>query len=845
MHTLSLLNGISTWDKFLAFFDLIPKVIYFLYTCLASAVDAMQMLARRICGLDVYYVGGEEVINQDPITQFVNGILGFGDSAGAYQALNTTFWSLAIFALILLALSSMIAIIKAHYNEDTSKTNPSKILYNAFKSIVTFAIVPFAVIIGIQLSSLLLRTLDNITNTPATEEALTGIYGADAVNNFFAVVDERQGEDSTITQKIYSSYDMFGAGAPSTNAPISGMLFKAAAYNANRFRNGDYNYKTQMLLDMGTGGNLFGNTNSPGYNSAEDKQEYVAYQVDYAFMNNLHFQSEKSYYSLSEEANDCGLTIWNRIDVFAQAMFDSFSKYNVSLIWLYYDLWQFNFIVAFAGVFAVFGMMISIILGLMIRLIKTAAMFLIYPPLLGLAPMDDFKAFKSWSNEFIKQILSTYGAVIGLNLLFLILPYVQTITFFNVGILDAIVNVVFLIAGLVMAKDFISMVAGFVGGGDVFSTGEGAKGNVGKSLTKGLKAATGVGMVPAKALKTGASLAFRGIKSGIAKKQLKDRYQTLQDYNEQKEKFENDNLTDAAYNGKSSWLGSRIEKNEDAKKVYEDALKAMGKDERTASEEDFKKAYSSAEKFLYENDEDYKKEKDHTVAENLKKEKAKEGIDINKYRTKEEREAGIDLTGEELQKRMQDKANANYLNFDGTNSGKGFLALMQNTTAGFRGSIKNLFSKDMLSNIGLDKMTATVKDMTGIFMSRDAAGNALGKKTQYEATKVDVAARRAEIKEEARKKGTALSEDKIREKMSGDVKTKINWAKAKDTITAALREFGNTIFTGSNLTEKKEEKFTDDKLPKKQYDTAVETNKKIDNMSEAIKDLVSFLKSKP
>ncbi len=833
MHTLSLLNGISTWDKFLAFFDLIPKVIYFLYTCLASAVDAMQMLARRICGLDVYYVGGEEVINQDPITQFVNGILGFGDSAGAYQALNTTFWSLAIFALILLALSSMIAIIKAHYNEDTSKTNPSKILYNAFKSIVTFAIVPFAVIIGIQLSSLLLRTLDNITNTPATEEALEGIYGPGATTYFFREVDERQGEDSTITQKIYSSYDMFGAGAPSTNAPISGMLFKAAAYNSNRFRNGDYNYKTQMLLDMGTGGNLFGNTNSPGYNSAEDKQEYVAYQVDYAFMNNLHFQSEKSYYSLSEEAVDCGLIVWNRIDVFAQAMFDSFSKYNVSLIWLYYDLWQFNFIVAFAGVFAVFGMMISIILGLMIRLIKTAAMFLIYPPLLGLAPMDDFKAFKSWSNEFIKQILSTYGAVIGLNLLFLILPYVQTITFFNVGILDAIVNVVFLIAGLVMAKDFISMVAGFVGGGDVFSTGEGAKGNVGKSLTKGLKAATGVGMVPAKAIKTGASLAVRTGKSIGAGIQLRRRNNALQNYYKEEESFVEDRAGKAAYDNTTAFAQS-VMRNADAKKAYDDAM--SGKADTAENRE---AAYKKAEKVLYEKDETYKKEKDTSVQQSMAQSK------INKFRTKEEKEAGINITGEELEKRMQAKANANYLNFDGTASGKGFLALMQNTTAGFRGSIKNLFSKDMLSNIGLDKMTATVKDMTGIFMSRDAAGNALGKKTQYEATKVDVAARRAEIKEEARKKGTALSEDKIREKMSGDVKTKINWAKAKDTITAALREFGNTIFTGSNLTEKKEEKFTDDKLPKKQYDTAVETNKKIDNMSEAIKDLVSFLKSKP
>ena len=833
MHTLSLLNGLSVWDKILAIFDLIPKLIYFLYTCMASAVDAMQMLARRICGLDVYYVDGVAIYGQDPITEFINGILGFGDSKGAYQALNTTFWSLAIFALILLALSSFVAIIKTHYNEDTSKTSPSKILYNAFKAIVTFAIVPFAVIFGIQLSSLLLRTLDNITNTAATEEALTGIYGTNAVNNFFTVVEERQNEGSDYTQKIYGSYDMFGYGAASTNSPISGLLFRAAAFNANRFRNGDYDYETQMLFDMGSGGNLFGNSNSAGYNSAEDKQEYVAYQVDYAFMNNLHFKTETSYYDLADEAGDCGLLVWNQADIFAQSMFDSFSKYNVSLVWLYYDLWQFNFIIAFAGVAATFGIMISIILGLMIRLIKSAAMFLIYPPLLGLSPMDDFKAFKSWSNDFIKQILSTYGAVIGLNLLFLILPYVQQIEFFTWGMLNAIVNVVFLIAGLVMAKDFISMVAGFVGGGDVFSSGEGAKGNVGKSLTSGLKTATGIGVVAAKQIKTGASLAYRGVSSIGAGIQLRRRNNALQDYYKEEESFVENKAVKAAKN-KNNAFAKAVRNNSDAQKAYEEAMAG-----KTNNAENRREAYKKAEKVLYEKDETYRKEKDsHMLASDQQKQ-------LNNYRTKEEKEAGINITGEELQKRMKDKADRNYLNIDGTASGKGFHDLLQNTSAGYRGAIKNLFSKDMFSNIGLDKMTATVKDMTGIFMSRDSAGNALGKKTQFAAKDVDIATSRAKIQEEARKSGKSLSEKDLKKQVSGEAKTKIDWNGVTRAIVAALKEVRDSVFTGSNLTEKKEEKFTDDKLPKKQYEKTVETNEKIDKMSDAIKDLVSFLKSKP
>ena len=175
MNAYSMLNNLSFGDWILSCFDIIPKIIYLMYACLASAADAMQLLVRRLCGLDIYYLDGETVKLTDPLTEFINGILGVGNSSGTMQALNTTFWSLAIFALILLALTSIVAIIKAHYNEDVGATSPSKILYGAFKSILTFAIVPVVVVIGFQISGLLLRTLDNITVGTVSEESISGI----------------------------------------------------------------------------------------------------------------------------------------------------------------------------------------------------------------------------------------------------------------------------------------------------------------------------------------------------------------------------------------------------------------------------------------------------------------------------------------------------------------------------------------------------------------------------------------------------------------------------------------------------------------------------------------------
>ena len=62
-------------------------------------------------------------------------------------------------------------------------------------------------------------------------------------------------------------------------------------------------------------------------------------------------------------------------------------------------------IVGYAGVFVTFAIMISIVIGLMSRLIKGAVLFLVYPSILGIAPLDDFKAFKSWGQMFMQQVM--------------------------------------------------------------------------------------------------------------------------------------------------------------------------------------------------------------------------------------------------------------------------------------------------------------------------------------------------------------------------------------------------------------------------------------------------------
>ena len=488
-----LLLKMGFFDKIGTFFDIIPKVLYFLCTVFASVIDVLQLMVRKLAGLDRYWMpivdestgvagGYTQITQQDPLTEFIYGILGHGQSAAAYKGLNTVFLSLTVFAVVCLAVTSMIAIIKSHYNEDANATNPWKYIYTAIKAALTYAVIPFVTVIGMQLASWVLRTLDSITAGSAGSGEMRYHYGQNYNQVFVGGTLEEGGPT------YYSNYDFFGIRLPeltvTTSTPFSGMIFKACTYNANRARN-DESYAKAIKEEI---------TDSNGTKIfAGDSYAYEA--IDFAFANHLNLQHiiRKSHL-IDVLVDGCGVMYWGATDLIVGLTggSGSFSKFNVGLVWMFYNLWSYDFIVAMVGGVTVVGIMLSVIIGLMSRLLKAAIMFLIYPALLGIAPLDNFKAFKSWASKFIQQIMMAFGAIIGMNLTLLILPYAQTIAWFNptwfgVDILNNLINTVVMVTGLMMMKDIIAMISEFAGGADANSSGAALKGEVGKGLATGAK----------------------------------------------------------------------------------------------------------------------------------------------------------------------------------------------------------------------------------------------------------------------------------------------------------------------------------------------------------------------
>ena len=488
-------------DFIVGFFAFIPQLMYFLYTSIASLLDVLQYLVRKLAGLDTYWVNGKEV-GGDMITDFLRGIVGI-DKSPAYSALSTVFWSLVIFGVILLVLSTIIAIIKAHYNYDANKSSPIKILGTSVKSLATMAIVPVVAIFGVYLAQILLKAVDSITS-PSSAAVLNDTFSSktikqeDGTEIIVSSIDKFASGEDKQGYATYNSYDYFGAGDYTTTSTFSGMMFKVAAYNCNRVRTNQY----RVLYQEGHG-NTWDNMGVFWVSSDESNQkEKLANQIDVAFANNLKLKDPYSKVRI-EKMDDAG-SLWSSLRwgysaTLSAGLYNvkSFSKFNIGLVWYYYNLWGFNWILGFAGIIICASLLGSIVFGLMTRLLQVVALFIIFPALIGIMPLDEGSAFSNWRKQFTSDILMAFGAIVGMNIFFLILPFFNSITFFNPkdqAFLNLILNMIISLAGLTLIKKFIGMVSKFVGGTDANETGAAVMKDVQSAAMKGLngtmKAAT-------------------------------------------------------------------------------------------------------------------------------------------------------------------------------------------------------------------------------------------------------------------------------------------------------------------------------------------------------------------
>jgi hypothetical protein len=508
----------NIFDFFIDIINLIPKFVYFLTATVMGLMDIAQMMIRKLAGLDVHYVaGGETAQTGDIVSSFIRGIF---DSNSQFPALKNAFWSLIILAIILLVVTTIIATIRQEYmpGAEEAKQKPSNtktlVISRAVKSLFMFLIVPVSVLFGLLLSDILLVALDAATVSTLSDSSLLGasevkVEGDQQVT--YRATDKLVAENvgaSDDGTSSYIYYDFFGHGMATTGLPISGITFKVSGFMSNRVRIGK-EYKNNQLgegdpdglksfYQLVKAGKQEGGVSNFGiFNMANDATE-MAQMIDEAFAGNVRL-------SLPEDLFFEGSAAYKDIKnpmVFPNSTIDSFSKYNVALVWYFYDLWQYNFVIAFAFLIVGLKLLVKIVVGLMKRIIEMVALFLISPPIIALMPLDSGKAFNQWRKSFIGKALSAFGAIVGMNLLFLLLPYLQQIKFIPetvsnvVGGVDVykngaiminlIIGTLFVLVGLTVVESFIALIGSYIGADDVAKEGGELVGKVGDTLGESL-----------------------------------------------------------------------------------------------------------------------------------------------------------------------------------------------------------------------------------------------------------------------------------------------------------------------------------------------------------------------
>lgn len=497
----SMLLSISSYIK--GIFSFIPKVMYLIVSCLLSLIDLCQISFRKLAGLDAIKIGSESY-QGDTVYKIITDAL----FIGKYPAIQTVFWSLILLGVFMLFVTSIIALIRLEYMPD-EKTGNSKsgVVKNFFKAIFSFAIVPIACIFGMYLSNALVGIVDKATSTAA--------YSNVNITQYFkphtTIVDgssdnEDVSSGQTTSTNYYMAYQIFGTSIPTSTEPFSGTIFKACAYGCNRIRNSE---KFYLIMKE---------HNVLGIFDLIHNQPDAADIIDVGFAINAKLKTKASLSKSIVDDYFTDVSFFN-FHGWSYSNINQLSKYNADAVFYFYNLWSFNYIIAFVSLISIAKMYFNFLLYLMQRLFEVVGLFVIAPISISLMPLDNGKALGTWRTSFISKFATLVVMVFSLNLISPLINICQEIKFFDgkyLQYLNYILLTFFLMAAFNAVNAINKMFVEIFGGDKNYSeAGEKMAGDLRTGLSKAVstaKIAAAPALIPAKA---GVKAAGKGVGKGV------------------------------------------------------------------------------------------------------------------------------------------------------------------------------------------------------------------------------------------------------------------------------------------------------------------------------------------
>ena len=389
------------------------QLFYRLIICsLFAILDAVQLLFRKLAGLDTYYVNGEAT-NGDIVLSLFNN-----------QTVQNVFWSLVILAVVLLIIVTIVSLIKQETlaTGDKDRKSKSKIFSSALRALLNFFMVPVVAILGIFMGNALLKSLDGATNQGEITRASVMIFRACSQDANRARLSE------TFRDDLYGTNGKDGI----NNMGVISASTKEGIANA---------------IDM----------------AFEQSASFTPKKFDFDNLDglgNIFSTSDECYYKYV-------LSISNDNDL------SSFSIYNPDQVFYYYDLSHFNYILALIALIIIVWILLEAAIGLIKRMFEIVILLCISPVVCSVMPLDE-NPIKEWKKMFIQNVLLAYSVVVSLNLMMMLFGPLKTITLFGAndgsvlstigGLgLNSFLQLLITCAGFMFFKNFSKDLAALIG----------------------------------------------------------------------------------------------------------------------------------------------------------------------------------------------------------------------------------------------------------------------------------------------------------------------------------------------------------------------------------------------
>lgn len=173
----NIFSGIANWfsDRIGQYIDylisIILKLVYEILKVFFMILDFVQLLFRKIAGLDTVSYNGEAVTGDIAWWLFQQ------------PAVTDALISLTIVAVVMVFMATFIAVIRNHYKaKDAKETAIAPVIGQAFKAIISFAFVPVVCYFGVFVSNGLLKTVDQATRLNDSVSISGEVFSASAMS---------------------------------------------------------------------------------------------------------------------------------------------------------------------------------------------------------------------------------------------------------------------------------------------------------------------------------------------------------------------------------------------------------------------------------------------------------------------------------------------------------------------------------------------------------------------------------------------------------------------------------------------------------------------------------------